>query len=349
MSRTIDFTDYNESRTETRQANLSFVGNPLGITSSKLKISKFKITSSDIPVWIPDIVNGDPLEKYTIPLYTEMPLHDDYKNLTWNTDISACVSDNVNKTYSNVCVKYNPIYSQHIRDQPTPGVPIGRLAVLTNRFFYTYTSLELLEMIQDAFTAAMVAIGVVIPNPIVVVKNESSYQFYLHSTLDPNRYSIYVNIKFKKMFNLQYRSSLDNMWRLIPFKGKISYSLGDDTYIASITLSYSTCIFPFNNLVFTGSLNTRQIEKISGSSMTVPNSISEIFSYYLTISDIDAAGDCFFFIADTEFNPSDIGGDIQNIKLNAYFQTIDGFNVPLMLTPLDSILLTMLFTDSPDI
>ena len=70
MSRKIVLSDYNSNDTEKRRANLSFIGNNLNIDADKLYVSKFKITSSNLPVWIPNIIETP--EKYIASdTYTE--------------------------------------------------------------------------------------------------------------------------------------------------------------------------------------------------------------------------------------------------------------------------------------
>jgi hypothetical protein len=340
MSRKIVLSDYNSNDTEKRRANLSFIGNNLNIDADKLYVSKFKITSSNLPVWIPNIIETP--EKYIASdTYTEY--FADQPEF-WNTDIAICVVDSVQKRYCNVPVKFTSSFSRYPQNEPNYQRIPSRQEVLNNDFFYTFTSLELLNAISSAVNNAFIALGLGGGGLFNVVKDETSYQFLQSETVPANNYFIYVNEKFQRLFNLHYGSSLSPQWRRIIFDSTIMSSVGNNIYFIASTLSFNTRIFPFTNLVFSSNLQVQPIQRIEGADATTPASINEIFSFYLTISDVDAVGDCIFYIASNWFDGNPVTGIINQIKLDLLFQTEDGYYLPLVLYPADSVSLTLLFT-----
>lgn len=335
----IVISDYNADD-DKRGAALSYSGNSLNIDADLLYITKFKITSSNIPVWIPNIVKTPYL--YNSGVYTA--------NTTvgsgfWNTDMTISILNTSTNHVVNCPIQFNPLYSRYPNNEPNHLTIPTRSEVLNNDFFYTFTSMELLKMIQEAVNLGLQAHGLA-DNLFLMVKNEASYQLLLNTSVNTDTYKLYVNAPFQRLFNLHYMTTLVNGWQSVYFDSKINYDVNNITYNLASTLSFTTRMFPFVNLIFSSSnLPVQQIQTITNINTTKPTAITEIFSYYLTITDVDAVGDCIFFIASSYFDGNPITTKIDHLKLSLFFETADNYYIPLTLYPSDSVSLTMSFVN----
>ena len=328
----VEISDYNSDSFK-RRANISYSGNQLNIDADKLYVTKYKITSSNFPVWIPNIVNTP--DTFNPPNAT-VQANTAADSKDWNTDIAICVLNKSTNKYCNVPVTYNKVDSYFPLNEPAHGSVPSRNDVLNNDFFYTFTSIKLLSKIEKAVITALTELGASTTGAaFMAIRNESQYQFLLNESLGAD-YNIYVNSVFRRMFNLDYTINQNNSnWYQINYNASIQFPINDVNYYSASTISFTTRIYPFSNIIFSGNVQTKQINRISGPNQTTPVAISEIFSYYLTITDVDAIAGTIQFQADSFFKGKSLNDIVNSIKIDIYFKTPDGYYVPFILYPGD--------------
>ena len=331
-TKSVKITDLNTNN-QTRYASLTYNGDINNVTN--VYVNKFTICKK-MPVYIPTLIVDD--ESINVPGYSKQSIDINYSQLPYRMNLSVLIKDTTNKKYAMSNVRYE---SNRVVNKPFPfnmsDAALSKSTVLNNEYFYMYSTLELTRMITTCIKKCLDACNVAYtPKDIYIGMLESGfYQLMLKESI-ASHVDIYFNYDLQNLFPFDFENSLalNDSFQKIVFEPMSSMDFNGVDYLIAQSLYKSTRMYPFRNIIF--SSNTLAMEKILNSnnlSKSIYNdSVVELLSFSLNIDSPDQANDCFEFQLTSLYNALILHqNSVSNLSIDVYLQTVEGYNVRLLL------------------
>ena len=341
---TFNIVDFNETKTNRDAVIKSTSDRQTSI--DKMYLSNFRLVKN-FPAYIPKLVTKDDsfiktdLQKNNIDI--------NYFNKPYITDLAVCVRSSTAYCCTNIRYISNnnepEPYRFNVGDTRTM-----RVETLNNKYFHLSSSLELIELIEDAIEKCITALEISFKQHDFVINKIENGHFQLYITPELlSKITISFNTPLRQIFPFHFKNTLkSNDWMDVKFH-YLEANINDTTYRISQTLSKSVRMFPFNGIKFrTNNIDCRSIFTMANYIHKNNNSEVELLHYHLNIDDPDKANDCIEYALGSLYDTIKINSKEiqQNIIINCYFSSIDGYNVKLKLSGNEFIELTLKFIES---